>query len=59
MVYIGGTTSEGMLMRRSVRMRPTGGISDLERRFDSEENEGFEEAFFCRYAMMSLITGLS
>lgn len=48
---MGGTTSEGMLIRRSVRMRPMAGGWPLaleERSCDRAAREGFDEDFCAR-----------
>lgn len=50
---MGGIVSAGMLMRRSVRIRPTGAMGSWERRFDRADSEGVDEDFRLRYAIKS------
>jgi hypothetical protein len=45
---MGGTISEGMLMSRSVRIRPMGGIGVWERRSEAAERDGLEAALVLR-----------
>lgn len=49
-MYIGGTTSEGTLTKRSVRMRPIGGMSSRveESSEDRADRACEDDAFFWR-----------
>lgn len=59
-MYIGGTTSAGMLISRSVSMRPmAGGFSGLASNCAKGARDGFDAAFCAIYFVRSLMTCLS